>query len=151
VYIISPEQPNTFILYYRHVTELGSLSPLPAYSTSPSFVLMDIWRIPRLRILLVATTVLSLALLGLVAWAVPTLTQVSLGFDAGGNPLPPVTPGQLFLLPALNIFLVVASYMLSLLFFRRQADHPLVGVLWFGNAFASMLFLAATLFILQTG
>jgi hypothetical protein len=150
VFVISPEKPKQFLAHYRMVTELGSLSPLPAYSTSPSFLLMDIWRIPRLRVLLVVTTVLSLALFGLVAWAIPTLTEISLGFDASGNPLPPVSPGQLFLLPALNIFLVVASYLLSLLFFRRQTDHPLVSVLWFGNAFTSMLFLIATLFILQT-
>ena len=44
------ENPKQFIAHYRKVTELGSLSPLPAYSTSPSFLLMDIWRIPRLRI-----------------------------------------------------------------------------------------------------
>ncbi|MBN2045938.1 MAG: hypothetical protein JW757_13025 [Anaerolineales bacterium] len=151
VFVISPEHPKALILHYRQVTELGSLSPLPAYSTSPSFLLVDIWRIPRLRILLVATTVLSLALLGLVAWAVPDLTEVSLGFDATGKPLPPVSPGQLFLLPILNIFLLAASYLLSMLFFRQQADHPLVSVLWFGNAITSMLFLIATLFILQTG
>jgi hypothetical protein len=151
VFVISPENPKQFISHYRMVTEMGSLSPLPAYSTSPSFLLIDIWRIPRLRLLLIATTILSLALLGLVAWAVPTLTEISLGFDASGSPLPPVSPGQLFLLPAVNIFLVVASYLLSLLFFRRETDHPLVSVLWFGNAFTSMLFLVATLFILQTG
>jgi len=150
VFVISPQNPKQFIAHYRMVSELGSLSPLPAYSAAPSFLLMDIWRIPRLRILLVATTVLSAALFGLVAWAVPSLTEISLGFDASGAPLPPVSPGQLFLLPALNIFLVVASYLLSLLFFRRQADHPLVSVLWFGNVFTSALFLIAALFILQT-
>ena len=150
VYVISPENPKQFISHYHKVTELGSLSPLPAYATAPSFLLIDIWRIPHLRLLLITTTVFSLALLVLVAWAVPTITQISLGFDASGNPLPPVSPGQLFLLPALNIFLVVSGYLLSLLFFRRAGDHPLVSMLWFGNAFSSMLFLIATLFILQT-
>ena len=132
-----------------NVTELGSISPLPAYSTAPSFLLLDIWRIIRLRVLLVLTTVLSAALFGLVAWAVPSLTQVSLGFDAAGNPLPPVTPGQLFLLPVMNIILVAASYMLSLLFFRQQPDHPVVSLLWFSNAFTSALFLIAVLLILR--
>jgi len=149
VYILSPERPKTFVHHYRTVTELGSLSPLPAYSASPSFLLLDIWRIMRLRILLVLTTVLSVALFSLVAWAVPSLTEVSLGFDTTGNPLPPVSPAQLFLLPALNIILVAASYMLSLLFFRQQPDHPVVTVLWFGNAFTSALFLIAVLLILR--
>ena len=149
VFILSPEKPKTFVRHYRNVTELGSISPLPAYSAAPSFMLLDIWRIMRLRVLLVLTTVLSAALLGLVAWAVPSLTQVSLGFDAAGNPLPPVTPGQLFLLPVLNIILVAASYMLSLLFFRQQPDHPVVSLLWFSNAFTSALFLIAVLLILR--
>jgi hypothetical protein len=149
VFVISPDRPKAFVRHYRQMIELGSLSPLKAYSTAPSFILQDIWRIPHLRVMLVATIVLSAALLGLVAWAVPTLTEVSLGFDASANPLPPVSPGQLFLLPALNIILIAASYILSLLFFRQKKDHPVVSVLWFSNAFTSMLFLAATLFILQ--
>ena len=149
VFVISPENPKAFVRRYRTVIELGSLSPFQAYSAAPNFLLLDIWRIMRLRVLLVLTTVLSMALLGLVAWAVPTLSDVSLGFDAVGIPLPPVSPGQLFLLPALNIFLVAASYMLSLLFFRQQPDHPMVSVLWFSNALTSALFLVAVLFILQ--
>ena len=149
VFVISPDRPNAFVHHYRTVTELGSLSPLTAHSTSPSFFLIDIWRILRLRILLVLTTLLGAALFALVAWAVPTLSDVSLGFDASGDPLPPVTPGQLFLLPALNIVLVAVSYILSLLFFRRRVDHPVVSVLWFSNAFTSALFLGAVLILIR--
>jgi hypothetical protein len=149
VFVISPDRPKAFVRHYRTVTELGSLSPLPAYSNAPSFFLLDIWRIMRLRVLLVLTTILSAALFGLVAWAVPTLSEVSLGFDASGNPLPPVSPGQLFLLPALNIVLVTATYILSLLLFRQKADHPVVSVLWFSNAFTSALFLGAVLILIQ--
>ena len=149
VFVISPDRPKAFVRHYRTVTELGSLSPLKAYSNAPSFFLMDIWRILRLRVLLVMTTILSVALFALVAWAVPTLSEVSLGFNAAGEPLPPVTPGQLFLLPALNIVLVAAAYILSLLFFRQQADHPVVSVLWFSSAFTSGLLLAAVLILIQ--
>lgn len=149
VYIISPQTPKQFVAHYRQMIELGSLSPLPAYSASPSFLLLDFWRIPRLRIMLILTVVFSFALFGFTAWAVPTLTEVSLGFDAAGEPLPPVSPGQLFLLPAMNLILLVGSYLLSLLFFRQKQDHPFVTFLWAGNVATSMMFLFAVLLILR--
>ena len=149
VYVISPQTPKQFVAHYRKVIEMGSLSPLPAYSAAPSFLLLDFWRIPRLRIMLVLTVVFSLALFAFTAWAVPTLEAVSLGFDAALAPLPPVSPGQLFLLPAMNILLIVASYLLSLLFFRSKQDHPFVSVMWFSNTLTSALFLFAVLFILR--
>jgi len=92
--------------------------------------------------------VMSLALFVLVGWAVPSLTQVSLGFDAQGQPLPPVSPAQLFLLPALNLILLIASYMVSVWYYRTKKGHPFVTALWGANAFTAVLFLTAVLFIL---
>lgn len=148
VFIISPEKPKQFVLTYRQMIELGSIAPFPAVSKAPSFFLVEIWRSLPLRGLLIATTILSLALFVLVAWAIPTLTQVSLGFDAQGQPLPPVAPAQLFLLPVLNLILVIASYLVSLWFYRTKKGHPFVTALWGANTFTASLFLIATLFIL---
>ena len=151
VYVISPQTPKQFVAHYRKVIEMGSLSPLPAYSAAPSFLLLDFWRIPRLRIMLVLTVVFSLALFVWVGLAVPTLSQVSLGFTVEGLPIPPVSPAQLFLLPSVNILLVAANYLLSLYFFRRSAGHPVVYWLWAVNAVTSLLFLLAVFFILRAG
>ena len=149
VFVISPENAKEFIRTYHTITELGSLSPIPAYSASPSFLLIEIWRNPTLRFLLMLTGILSLALFGLVAWAVPTLTEISLGFDPLGQPLPPVTPGQLFLLPTLNLILIIGSYILSLLYFRQQKYHHMVTVLWSSNSLTALFFLIAVLLILR--
>jgi len=113
VFVVSPVDAKGFIRTYRTMTELGSLSPIPAYSASPSFLLIDIWRNPTLRFLLMLTGILSLALFGLVAWAVPSLTQISLGFDPSAaaarlpwtvvfppNPQPDPDHQQLYALPA---------------------------------------------------
>jgi len=151
VFVISPENAKAFVRTYRKMTELGSLSPIPAYSASPSFLLLDIWRNPLLRVLLVLTVILSLALFGLVAWAVPTLSDISLGFNQLGEPLPSVSPGQLFLLPALNIIFVIASYVVSLLYFRQKRGQQMVSILWSNNVLTALIFLAAVLFILRTG
>lgn len=151
VFVISPGEPKLFVRTYRKMIELGSLSPIPAYSAAPSFFLIDIWRNPNLRFLLVLTVILSMALFGLVAWAVPTLTEISLGFNTIGDPLPPVSPGQLFLLPALNIIFVIASYVVSLLYFRQKRGQQMVSILWSNNVLTALIFLAAVLFILRTG
>lgn len=148
VYVISPGDAKDFVRTYREITELGSLSPLEPHSVYPQFFLADIWRIPRNRVLLIATLILSLALFGLVAWTVPTLSEVSLGYSAQIEPLPPVSPGQLFLLPFVNLAMVAASYALTLFFFRENKNHPMVTVLWSGNVITALLFLAAVLFIL---
>ena len=151
VYVISPEDAKGFVRVYREAAELGSLSPYQPHSSYPQFLLADIWRDTLTRGLLIATLILSLALFVLVGWSVPVVDEVSLGFNTQIEPLPPVSPGQLFLLPSLNIVLVVASYLLSLVFFREQKRHPTVVVLWSANVLTALLFLVAVLFILQTG
>lgn len=151
VYVISPEDAKGFIRVYREAAELGSLSPYQPLSSYPRFLLADIWRDTVTRVLLIATLILSLALFVLVGWSVPVVDQVSLGFNTQIEPLPPVSPGQLFLLPSMNIVLVVVSYLLSLVFFREQKRHPAVYVLWSANVLTAFLFLTAVLFILQTG
>jgi hypothetical protein len=148
VFVISPENPKQFVLAYRKMIEMGSISPLPAHSAYPNFFLVEIWRNIPMRILLVLTTILSVALFGLVAWAVPTLEAIPLGFDAEGQPLPPVSPVQLFLLPSLNILLIVGSYLVSIWFYRQKENHPFITVLWSSTTLTALLFLIAVLFIL---
>lgn len=151
VYVISPGDAGRFVRTYRNFTELGSLAPFPAYSNYPSFLFVDIWQDVITRVLLIITLIFSAALFVWVGLAVPSLSEVSLGFTVEGPPLPPVTPGQLFLLPSVNLLLVAANYLLSLYFFRRSSDHPMVYWLWAVNAITSLLFLLAVFFILRAG
>jgi hypothetical protein len=148
VFVISPKEPAEFIRTYREAVELGSLTPYEPASSYPQFLLADIWRIPGTRILLIITLILSLALFVLVGWSVPTVSEASLGFNPQLEPLPPVSPGQLFLLPSVNILFVIASYLLSLVFFREQRKPAVVYMLWVGNVLTALLFLAAVLFII---
>jgi hypothetical protein len=149
VFAISPEGRNRFLQVFREKTELGSLAPFSPYSAYPRFLPLDIWRLPPIRIFLIVCMVLSMALFVWVGLVVPELSTVSLGFFPGGEPLPPVSAGQLFLLPVANILLLIASYALSLYFFRRAKNHPLVYVLWGSGTLTGLLFMAAVYFILQ--
>ena len=149
VYVISPGDAGSFVRAYRRAFEMGSLAPFQAYSNLPRFLFVDIWQNAVTRVLVLVTLILSLALFVWVGLAIPTLGQVSLGFSAAGLPLPPVSPGQLFLLPTVNILLAAANYLLSMYFYRQSADHPMVYWLWSVNALTSLLFLLAVFFILN--
>jgi len=149
VFAISPEDPTHFIQIFREKTELGSLAPFIPYSTYPRFLPLDIWRLSSIRIFLITCFVLSIALFVWVGLVVPELSTVSLRFSPTGEPLPPVSAGQLFILPVANILLLIASYALSLYFFRQSENHPLIYLLWGSSTFTGLLFLAAVYFILQ--
>jgi hypothetical protein len=149
VYVISPGEAGRFVRAYRKVYELGSLSSFPAYSNYPNFLFVDIWQNSITRVQLIVTVIFSLALFVWVGLVIPTVSAVSLGFTVDGLPLPPVSPGQLFLLPTVNLLLVMANYLLSLYFFRRSANHPMVYWLWSVNVVTSSMFLLAVFFILN--
>lgn len=151
VYVISPGSAGSFVRAYRKYYELGALSQFSAYSNYPSFLFVDIWQNNITRVLLLVTMIFSLALFVWVGLVIPTLETVSLGFSVEGLPLPPVSPGQLFLLPSINILMVAANYLMSLYFFRRSSNHPMVYWLWSVNAVTALLFLLAVFFILNAG
>jgi hypothetical protein len=148
-YAISPGDQNAFLQAFERQTELGSLAPFRPYSAHPRFIFADIWGSPTARAFMVISFVLSLALFIWVGLSIPNYTEVSLGFSPRGNPLEPVPAAQLFLLPVLNILLLVGALILSVYFERQQKDHPLALVLWLGSAVTVGLFLAAVYVILK--
>lgn len=151
VYAITPEERQQFVALYREKAELGSLAPMRPYSAYPTFTFIDIWRLPAARAMLTVTLVLSLTLFVWVGLAVTRIPEVSLGFSPEGIPLEPVSSGQLFLLPVVNLLLLAVSYALAMAFYRRDKEHPLLYVLIGNGTFTAFLFLAAVYFILQGG
>lgn len=149
VYAISPEDRNRFLHAFQEQTELGSFSPLAPYSVRPSFMLIDVWRSRSARVFLSISLIFSLGLFIWVGLAVPSISTVSLGYFASGNPLPPVPSVQLFLLPVVNLLLLLAGYVLAAYFHREVQDHPITYVIWISTTVMSFLFLVAVYFILQ--
>ena len=149
VYAISPGDRNQFLRAFQLQTEMGSLSPLPAFSAHPTFLLADVWGSPVARIFFVFSLVLSLALFMWVGLAVPGLETVALGFSASGAPVTALPAVQLFLLPVLNILLFLGTFVLSLYFHRQSSTHPLAYLLWFSSALTNVLFLSAIYVILK--
>lgn len=147
VYAISPEDTRGFVRTFQTAIEMGSLSPLPAYSAEPAAFARRVWDDRPARAFLIAGLLLTIALVVLVALTIPNRTAVSLGFDAAGAPLEPVPAQFLLLLPVLGFFAFIANLTVGLFFYRRDADRPVAFMLWITSAFTPTLLILATLII----
>ncbi|MDD5467292.1 MAG: PH domain-containing protein [Anaerolineales bacterium] len=163
VFAISPDDPQEFMLVYYRLNELGSIFPIPAQSTFPSFLLGQVWSNRAARIPLLAGLAMSLALLGWTSLIIPTRSTVYLSaFEE--DPAPAV---QLLLLPLINSFFFLANLVLGLFLYRRsEARQPsaldsappggivsrliprvLSYIVWGASLITTTLFLAAVYFI----
>lgn len=149
VYAISPEDREAFLKAFRRVSELGSVTPIPARSAYPALLLSLSWseRLPRTLILL--GLALSLLLLMWAALVIPGREQVSLRLDPSGRALGSVPAVQLLLLPVLNLFFYIIDAILGLFFYRRTESRPAAYLMWGSSIFTSLLFMGAVYFISQ--
>lgn len=157
VFAISPEEPEAFLQTFEHLAQLGCLSPLPARSISPSFLLARFWnnRVARSIVLVYAS--LSLVLLIWVTLIIPRYDLVSLDLTADGLPLDFVPSIQILLLPAINLVFFGTNFLLGLFFFRRanavgedDGSNPakiMAYLLWITGVMTVLLFLGAVYFI----
>jgi hypothetical protein len=148
VFAISPENAQEFVSVYKRESERGSLRPLPPNSVQPIFVLVEAWAQLQTRRLLIAGGLFAVGLLVLVGVLAPSAQGVSLGFNASGQPLPPVAGVQLFLLPALNLFFYMGNFILGLLFFREPKGVQISYLLWGSSLVTSFFYLGAVFFSL---
>jgi hypothetical protein len=162
IFAISPDDPQAFMRTFQGFMEMGSLSPLPARSVYPGFLLARVFQTPSARYLLLAGLLLNLITLIIVILAVPSGEQITLGFGVGREPVPAV---RLLLLPVISGVFFLVDFFLGLFLFRRTESQvtstPLIGnmwmipgrtiafLLWSSGTVASCLFLLAVVFILQ--
>jgi hypothetical protein len=149
VYAISPADADEFIRIFQSVTELGSLSPIPAQSAYPDVLVSDAWRDAVGRILLISGLVLELVLLLWVTLAIPGKASISLGFTALGQPAEPGPAARLMLLPVLNTINLIFDILAGLFFFRKMEWKPLAYLMWSGAVISPLLLLAAVYMILR--
>lgn len=150
VYAISPTDPGDFIYTYERLIELGSLTPLARRSIFPTFLIAQVWASLPARILTLSSLILSLILLVWISLAIPSRSEIHLGFQAAGNPGDLVPAIQLLLLPALNGLIVLFDLVLGLFFFRRQETQVFSLILWASSTIVPLLFIIAAFFILRT-
>lgn len=151
LFAISPSNPEEFMLAYRRFAQLGSLTPLTAYSAYPANLLRRIWRSPYAKYLLLGGLLASILLLVLVSLYVPNLTTISLRLNQDGSPTEMLPSVYLLLLPFLNGVLFAANVLLGMYVFRFDQLRTLAYLLWTGGFFTAFLFLISVIFIIRAG
>jgi hypothetical protein len=150
-FAISPKDGQEFVSTYQRLSELGSLTPLPARSVFPTFLLARVWTSRVARIMLLSGLGFSLVLLIWVSLAIPARSQITLGFDSAGNPRGPIPSVRLLLLPVINTLVFLADTLLGFYFYRDIEAQPLAFLLWASGVLSPLLFLISVFFILQKG
>ncbi len=150
VFVISPEQANTFVNNFARLAEMGSLSRIEAKSVYPSFVFAQAWESPIVRFFWLSALFLNLGLFAWVSYLIPLLPGVSLGTQVGSGVVPPVPSNQLIILPLSSIFLAVIGWIAGLSFYRWEKQRPLAYLVWASGALTTFAFLIAVLFIIST-
>lgn len=164
LFAISPADPAAFRQVYQRFTEMVPLTPLPARSVYPAFLLARVWKEPFARTLLLAGIFLSLVLLGWVSLTAPAHTQISLGFNPNGSLREHVPGVQLLLLPLVNAFFFLTDLLLGLYFYRRgDSQLPTISLrpgvllpigqvlaylLWVSGIVTALIFIVALAFVL---
>jgi hypothetical protein len=149
IYAISPAGAGEFLYVFQRFLELGSLTPLPARSVYPGFLLNRVWNTLPARILILSGLALSIALFVRVGLAIPGREQVHLGFYPDSSPGDLAPALQLLLLPILNGLIVLVDLLFGFFFFRREETQYLSYLLWGCSVFITLLFLTGAYFILR--
>jgi hypothetical protein len=147
IFAISPANPRTFMRTYQRASEMGSLSPMPAFSSQPAVFVRHVWRDPAARIPILTGIILTLALLIGTIVIMPTRPMVSLGFGPGGIPLPPMSVEKLLLLPMLSGSVLAVSIFTGLFYYRHEDQRMPAYMILTGSCMTPLLLLISLLFI----
>ena len=150
VFAISPKDARRFAREFQLATELGSLTPVQAHSTYPSFIVAEAWKSLLTRYLWISGLLLNVGLLAWTSFLIPSLQSIPLGFDVNGLPQGPFPAVQLMLLPLISASLFVVGFILGLYFYRWEEQRVLAFIIWISGTVTSILFLIAVLFAITT-
>ena len=147
IYAISPADSGAFVQAFQRAIELGSLAPLPSYSSQPVAFLVRVWRDLPARLLLMVGLGLTLALFVQTSLLIPGRAQVSLGFTPAGLPLKAGPAERLLLLPVLAAFTYAINLIAGLYFFRSDTRRPVSYLLWLSSVLTPLLLVIAVIVI----
>ncbi len=145
VFVISPADLRAFEKAFRRSMEMGSLSPMTAYSTQPVVFLRQMLADRSVRILLAISAFLLIGLLVVVALQLPGREFVSLGFDSQGLPREAGLAQQLLMLPALGAVVLLVDLIAGMLLYHRWKQHLIAYLLWGSSGLTSILLIFAAL------
>lgn len=141
VFAVSPQDTGAFMMLFRQINEMGSLTPLEAQSVYPTLLIGHVWEDRRARLLVIIGFLVGLVLLAVDAIAVTRLDVVPwIGAEASAP------AERLLLLPVLDGLIWLGDLVLGALLFPRGGDMPMAAyILWGTSAVTGLLLLISSL------
>jgi len=143
VYAISPRDIKGFMNAFNRSAELGSIAPISAKTSRADFLLTSLLRDRTARTLVLAGIILSIALLLMVSFIIPTRQTIPLDFNPASQSMDPTPAEQLLLLPVLSLLMLSADIALGAYLYRKQGFRMAAYL-----TFASSLILPLSFFLL---
>jgi len=147
IFVISPDEPEEFLMTFQKITELGSLSQSVSQSIYPSRPLYQVWSNPLTRILMIVNLVLIIGLVVFTSLLITANPFLPIGFFSDGSPAEIVPSKRLLLLPIINTSFFVLNLLLGVFFFQDKKTRIYSSLLYFSNVFTTTFFLLSILFI----
>ena len=136
VFIISPEDPNSFMSTYTVINELGSLDPIEAQSVRPTALFLSIWNDLIARWMTIAGLLSVVILLAITTRKVEGVSMIS-WFGGDGVPAE-----RLYLLPILSGLIWAGDLITGIFIYRRSTENRLGAYfLWAASVLTSVLFI----------
>ena len=129
VFAISPEDTKSFMVTFRRVNELGSLTPLEAQSVYPRVFIGRVLEDHIARWLVLVGFLIGLVLLAITVIAIPGLDTID-WVDPGTT----APAERLLLLPVLNGLIWLSNLALGTLLYRRGGDKRIAAYLLWGTS-----------------
>ena len=149
VFALSPADPPGFQRTYRHLAEYGTLTPIPARSVFPTFIVSRSWQDRPARLLLLVSTLLSAALVVWSVWLAQAYLELPLRLAPDGSAVDLVPGVRILLLPVVNTFFYMLDLLSGLFFYRRPETQPLAYLMWSAGTLTAAFFLVAVWFLLR--
>jgi hypothetical protein len=147
IFAISPANPRAFMQAFQRTSEMGSITPMAAFSALPAAYIRQVWKDRFARQAILISLLLTIGLLVSVILIIPTRLQVSVGFEPDGLPLPPMPTAKLLLLPTLSGLMAVVSILTGLYYYRNEKQRIAAYVILGGAGITPLLLILALVFI----
>ena len=120
IYAISPRNINAFKNDFYRSAEMGSITPITKQSSQPQFIIASLMNDKAARAFLLSSAFLSLLLLVVTSFLIPTRTTVPLGLEAIGVNREESSSERLILLPLLSLFIFFVDFSFGSFLYRKE-------------------------------
>lgn len=142
---LSPEDPERFVQTFQRTLEMGSITPIAAYTAQPAEFIQTVFSRRFAQVTLIASFLLTLGLAVSTSLLIPYKQIISMGITAAGQPLAPISSNSLLILPILGTLALVVNVITGLYFIHENKQYKVAYLLWAAGVITPLLLIAALL------